>query len=69
MSRITKVNTDVVQWVVRNAFEQGFRASNPYPLKSQVNPNYDAWFDAWLKSDARAMLVANGIIGEEDGFR
>lgn len=69
MTRVTKVSTDIVQWLVRNSFEEAFIAANPYQGQSKANPKYGAWFDAWLESEARAMLVANGVISGSEDWR
>jgi len=56
--KTTKVNTDVVQWAVRRAFEEGYRAAGG-----------KEWFDAWVNSISRADLVVNGIIDKDVTFR
>lgn len=69
MNKTTKVSTDVVQWAVRSAFEEGYLMANGERGVSSINPEKGKWFDYWCASKARAILVSNGIISGKDGFR
>lgn len=67
--KTTKVSTDIVQWAVRNAFEEGYRAAVGDRGVSIINAEKGKWFDAWARSKSREMLVLNGIIDEEVTYK
>ena len=50
-----------LQYEVRRAFEEGWRAAGGYPIASPHNKEPGGWREAWLKSSCRAFLVVNGI--------
>ena len=50
-----------LQWEIRNAFEEGWRAAGGDPIRSPHDQTPRGWRLAWLNSHARQFLVANGI--------
>ena len=67
--KVTKVNMDTVQWLVRSAYEEGYRAADGQRGKSKLNPKKGKWFDSWFFSNARSKLIQNGVISGEDDYR
>ena len=67
--RMTKVNVQVMQWAVRNAYEEGYRAAGGDRGASDMNPEKGKWFDLWVNSRARKLLIQNGIISGMEDFR
>lgn len=67
--RVTKVNTDIVQWLIRSAYEEGYNAASNERGVSDINPQKGKWFDTWVNSTSRKMLIANGVISGEDDYR
>lgn len=67
--RVTKVNTDIVQWLIRSAYEEGYNAATSDRGVSGINPSKGKWFDLWHNSQARKMLIANGVISGDDYYR
>lgn len=65
---ITKIDAGVAQYLMRQAFEEGYRAAGGSGVSS-ANPDKGKWFDHWLTSKTRAMLVANGIIDGTEGYK
>lgn len=61
--RTTKIDAQIAQYFMRQAFEEGYRAARG------PNVTKDDWFPWWVKSQTRAALVANGIIDHEVTFR
>lgn len=68
LMRTTKVNTEVAQYLMRQSFEEGFRAAGGSG-KSRLNPSKGKWFDYWVQSKTRAMLIANGVITGQEGYK
>ena len=68
-SNPVKVSTEFTQWAIRNAFEEGYRAAKNERGMSVFNPNKGKWFDAWVTSKARAMLVTAGVINSEVTYK
>ena len=61
-----------LQWEVRSAFEQGFRAgakSYGGKVPNALFGGEPAWRPYWLESRARAFLLANGLIAGDEGFK
>ena len=58
-----------LQWEIRNAFELGYRAAKPARGVSRMDPEKGEWFDHWIISKPRAMLVNSGVISGTDTFR
>lgn len=58
-----------VQWLVRAAFEEAWRAAGGDPAKSPHDAEPVGWRAAWMKSTARNILVRNGIISGQDTYR
>lgn len=67
--RVKKINVDIAQYLIRQAFEEGFRYADSERGQSKSNPEKGKWFDAWVISQTRAMLVANGVIDKEVGYK
>lgn len=67
--KVTKVDVNVAQYLMRQAFEEGFRAAGGSRGVSNINPDKGAWFDKWITSKTRAMLVANGVISGQEGYK
>lgn len=59
----TKVNAGIAQYLMRQAFEEGFRAVYGDTATKE------AWFPHWLASQTRAMLIANGLITGKEGYK
>ncbi len=68
MTKIKKVNVDIAQYLMRQAFEEGYRSAGGVG-KSSINPVKGKWFDHWISSQTRAVLVANGIIDGTEGYK
>ena len=51
-----------LQYEIRSAFEEGWRAAGGNPIRSPSEKSPVGWRLAWIGSKARAFLVANGII-------
>lgn len=58
-----------LQWEVRNAYCLGYTAAKPGRGQSKINPEKGEWFDHWLLSKSRQMLVNWGVISEKDTYR
>ena len=67
--KIKKINVEIAQFFMRQAFEEGFRAAGGLRGISRTNPNKGRWFDSWMKSKTRSMLVENGVISGDDAWR
>lgn len=50
-----------LQYEIRAAFEEGWRAAGGDPIRSPAGQVAVGWRRAWIESTARAFLVANGI--------
>ena len=50
-----------LQYEIRAAFEEGWRAAGGDPVRSPHNQGPVGWRLAWINSSARKFLVANGI--------
>lgn len=66
---ISKIDAGVAQYFMRQAFEEGYRAANGGDGRSKINPDKGQWFDHWVTSQTRAVLVANGLIDKDVTFR
>lgn len=66
--RTTKVDAEVAQYFMRQAFEEGFRAAGGSG-RSKLDPGKGKWFDHWVQSQTRAVLVANGLISEKVTYK
>lgn len=58
-----------LQFLARAAFEQGWRAGGGDPVSSPFKEPAVGWRLAWLKSEARAFLVENGLINGDDTWK
>jgi hypothetical protein len=61
--KVRKVNADIAQYYMRQAFEEGYRAAHGGKVTKAD------WFPHWLKSQTRAVLVANGLITGLEGYK
>ena len=50
-----------LQYEVRAAYEEAWRDAGGDPVRSPADQEPKGWREAWMKSCARAFLVANGI--------
>ena len=50
-----------LQYEIRAAYEEGWRDGGGDPIRSPAHEFPKGWRAAWMKSKARAFLVANGI--------
>lgn len=66
--RLSKVNVNIAQYFMRQSFEEGFRSAGGSGI-SETNPNKGKWFDYWMTSQTREILVANGVISGDDNWR
>jgi len=55
--KVAFVNLDVVQWMIRAAFEEGSMS------------NHETWRDDWMKSKMRAMMIKSGLVSGKDGYK
>lgn len=58
-----------LQWEIRNSFYLGYHAAKPEQGRSKMNPEKAEWFDHWIISKPRAMLVNYGVISGADTYR
>lgn len=58
-----------VQWMVRAAYEEGWRDAGGSNEKSRHDEPARGWRKAWLESSARNMLVRNGLISGDESWR
>lgn len=58
-----------LQWEVRAAFEAGWIASGADRGQSRFDPKKGKWFDHWIMSQSRALLVANGLMTGDEGYK
>lgn len=60
---------ETIQWMVRSAFEEGFRSGSG---STERSPHYEppkGWRHAWMNSQARNILVRNGMVTGEDEYK
>ena len=50
-----------LQYEIRAAFEEGWRAAGGDPIRSPAEQEPVGWRLAWINSAARRFLVANGV--------
>ena len=62
-------NNDMIQWAVRAAFEEAWRLAGGDPARSDPNLHPVGWRAAWMSSNARNLLVKNGLISGEDTYK
>jgi hypothetical protein len=69
MNKISKIDIGLASYYMRQGFEEGFLAASGDRGQSKVNPEKGMWFDHWLLSRTRAMLVSSGVISGKDTWR
>lgn len=65
----SNINPDVVQWLVRSSFEEGWRAAGGSQERSPHDQEPRGWRLAWMNSKARDVLVRNGMISGKDAWK
>lgn len=68
-SNKSKIDPNAVQWLVRSAFEEAWRMAGGDPVSSHHAEEPKGWRIAWMNSDARRVLVRNGMISGEDSYK
>ena len=68
-AKIRKIDAEIAQYYMRQAFEEGYRAATTNAEKSIIDPKKGKWFDHWLTSQTRAVLVENGLITGLEGYK
>lgn len=53
---------NLVQWSHRAAYEEAWRKAGGDPVKSDHRGEPVGWRKSWLESDARAVMLRNGLI-------
>ena len=66
--KIRKVSADIAQYYIRQAYNEGYNAANPRG-QSSIYPNKGKWFDHWMQSQTRKVLVHNGLITGNEGYK
>lgn len=65
----SQINPETVQWLVRSAFEEAWRLAGGDPVASPHDEPPAGWRAAWMNSQARNVLVRNGMISGEDSYK
>lgn len=60
---------ETIQWIVRSAFEEGWRLGSGSTERSLHYEEPKGWRLAWMSSQARNILVRNGMISGEDDYK
>ena len=60
---------DTVQWLVRSAYEEGWRAGGGDPAVSHHAEAPVGWRAAWMGSESRNTLMRNGMISGKDAYK
>ena len=68
-SQQSQINPETVQWLVRSAFEEAWRLAGGDPSPSPHDEPPAGWRLAWMNSQARNVLVRNGMISGEDSYK
>lgn len=64
-----KINPEIFQWLTRAAFEEGWRLGGGSQESSHFSDEPKGWRAAWMDSQARSVLIRNGIISGEDSYK
>lgn len=67
--RAKSFDPERVQWLVRSSFEEAWRIAGGDPAQSPHDQTPVGWRAAWMKSNARSILVRSGIISGQDNYR
>lgn len=68
-SHAPKIDPNAVQWLVRSAYEEAWRAAGGDPSQSHHADEPKGWRLAWLGSKVRSVLIRNGMISGEDSYK
>ena len=68
-SQARTMTGDTVQWLVRSAYEEGWRAAGGDTTRSPHTESPKGWRLAWLASTVRDTLVRNGMISGKDSYK
>lgn len=63
------LDNNTAQWLVRSAFEAGWRAGGGDPVRSDYRDEPVGWRIAWLESEPRAILVRKGMISGSEAWK
>ena len=66
---MTEIDPNTFQWLVRSAYEAGWRDGGGDPAQSPSNTTPVGWRQAWLASQPRAFLLNNGFITGQDAYK
>lgn len=58
-----------VQWLVRSAYEEGWREAGGDDAVSHHSQAPTGWRSAWMLSKARSILKRQGMITGEDSYK
>ena len=64
-----KIDPNMIQWLTRSAFEEGWRLGGGSPERSPHTEPPKGWRLAWMGSQARNILIRNGMISGEDNYK
>lgn len=56
------IDPQSVQWMVRSAYEEGWRQAGGDPAVSHHSEAAVGWRAAWMQSKARSILIRQGLI-------
>lgn len=63
------LDPQTVQWLVRSAFEEAWRAAGGDPALSHHDATPIGWRLAWMQSNAREVLRRHGMISGQDTYK
>jgi hypothetical protein len=61
--RVSKIDAQLAQYYMRQAFEEGYRAAD------QSSVTKEDWFPHWCNSQTRDVLLRNGLITGLEGYK
>lgn len=64
-----RIDPESVQWLVRSAYEEGWRDGGGDPAISEHDAPAIGWRAAWISSKARSLLVRQGFITGGDSWK
>lgn len=63
------IDPNTVQWLVRSAYEEGWREAGGDDSVSHHSQSPTGWRSAWMLSKARELLRRQGMISGEDSYK
>lgn len=64
-----RIDPNTVQWLARSAFEEGYRLGSG---STERSPHYEepkGWRLSWMNSQARNILVRNGMLSGSEEWK